>query len=323
MRREHIKSSVLGNPLAEPVEVPGLGNAFYTNQYTRINASIYAEHFISWRMLVLTAGIMGHHNSDLQGFGIYPGIDVSYRFNDGYKLYLSANKTLRMPTFTDMFYRSPVNRGNTHLKPEEAVSIEGGVKFHNTFLKGNVTLFHRRGYNMIDWVKHPSPDTLIWRSMNHTEVNFTGIRSSLTLTPSKEGLFERIESVRLSYSFLQADMKSTTLLSKYTLDYLSNQFTAAVDARIARKLYYSGRLTWQDRNGSYNDALGQTVRYKPFWLFDSGLSWRENQFTLYAEASNILNSQWYDFGGIIQPGLWIRGGVTVSIDYKKEASLKK
>lgn len=37
----------------------------------------------------------GHHNSDLTGFRIYPGIDVSYRLNDYFKLYSSANKTLR------------------------------------------------------------------------------------------------------------------------------------------------------------------------------------------------------------------------------------
>lgn len=47
------------------------------------------------------------------------------------------------------------------------------------------------------------------------------------------------------------------------------------------------------------------------------------QTLIYTEASNLFNSTWYDFGGIIQPGFWIREGVVVSLDYKKEASLKK
>ena len=241
-RNEHIISNVLGNMLNIPVEVPNFNNVFYTKYYNRMNTSIYAEHTVSWKMLTVTAGVMAHHNSDLKGFGIYPGIDISYRFNDYFKLYSSANKTLRMPTFTDMFYKSPVQQGNPGLKPEEAVTIEGGIKYNNSFLKGNISAFRRWGYNMIDWVKNPSPDSIIWRSMNHAQINFTGMECSLTLTPPQTGPFERIQSIRLSYSFLQADSNRNNMLSKYALDYLSNQITTSIDVRIAWKLYTSSRI---------------------------------------------------------------------------------
>jgi iron complex outermembrane receptor protein len=282
-----------------------------------MNTSIYAEHTVSWKMLTVTAGVMAHHNSDLTGFGIYPGIDISYRLNDFFKLYSSANKTLRMPSFTDMFYKSPAQQGNPGLKPEEALTIEGGVKYNNSFLKGNISAFRRWGYNMIDWVKNPSSDSIIWRSKNHTQINFTGIECSLTLTPAKDGSFERIQSIRLSYSFLQADSNRNNMLSKYALDYLSNQITTSIDVRIAWKLYNSGRLTYHDRNGVYQDAKGQMVSYKSFWLSDIKIYWKENHYILFTEASNIFNSGYYDFGGIIQPGVWFRGGIVVDLDYKK------
>ncbi len=316
-RNEHILSNVLGNILDNPAEVPGFENVFYTKYYNRLNTSIYAGHTVSWNMLTLTAGVMAHHNSDLKGFGIYPGIDISYRISDYLTIYSSANKTLRMPTFTDMFYKSPVQRGNPALEPEEAVSIEGGLKFDNSYMKGNISAFRRLGKNLIDWVKSPASDSVIWRSMNHTQINFTGLEGSLTFTPSQTGPLERVRSAGISYSFLQADSSRNNMLSKYSLDYLSHQVTAGIDVRIAWKLFYSGRITFQDRNGAYQDAGGQTVLYKSFWLSDMKLYWKGNHYTFYTEASNIFNTRYYDFGGIIQPGTWFRGGIVVDLDYKK------
>lgn len=317
LRNEQIISTVLGNILNVPVEIHNFDNVFYTRYYTRLNTSIFAEHSVSWKMLTVSAGIMAHHNSDLKGFGFYPGIDVSYRLNDNFKLYSSANKTLRMPTFTDMFYKSPAQQGDPGLKPEEAFTLEGGIKYNNSFLKGNISAFRRFGYNLIDWVKNPSPDSIIWRSMNHTQINFTGMECSLTFTPPKESTFERIQAFRISYAFLKADSNSNNMLSKYALDYLSHQITSSIDVRIAGKLYNSSRITYHDRNSVYQDANGQVVPYKSFWLSDTKIYWKENHYTLYAEASNIFNSVYYDFGGIIQPGIWFKGGIVVDLDYKK------
>lgn len=318
-RDELIESNVLGNKLNVPIEVPYADSVFYTKYYTRMNTSIYAEHSVSWKMLTVTAGAMAHHNSDLTGFRIYPGVDVSYRFNDYFKLYSSANKTLCMPTFTDMFYKSPTQQGNPGLKPEEAITLEGGMKYNNSFLKGYVSAFRRWGYNMIDWVKNPSPDSIIWRSMNHTQINFTGMECSLTLTPLKEGTFERIQAIRISYAFLQADSNRNNMLSKYALNYLRHQITSSIDVRIAWKLYISYRLTYNDRNSVYQDANGQTESYKPFWLTDAKIYWKDKHYTLYTEASNIFNARYYDFGGIIQPGVWVRGGIVVDLDYNKRS----
>ena len=314
LRNEHILSNVLGIMLNKPVEVRGYNDAFYTKYYNRIITGFYAEHNFSLKKLTLNAGILANYNSDIKVFGFYPGIDIGYRFNSYISLYTSANKTLRMPTFTDMFYKSPVQQGNPLLKPEEAVTMEGGIKYNNSFLKGNISTFRRRGYNMIDWVKDPSPNSIIWRSMNHTKINFTGFECSVTLSPST---FERIQLVRLSYSFIQADLNHNNVLSKYSLDYLKHQITASFDFRLIRKLYYSGRLTYRSRNGNYQDAGGQIVSYYPFWMSDIKISWKENQYKVYAEASNIFNSRYYDFGGIIQPGVWIKGGIAVDIDYRK------
>lgn len=321
LRNEHIVSNVLGNTLNVPIGVPYSDNAFYTKYYNRLNTGIYAEHSVSWKMLTITAGALVHHNSDLAGFRIYPGIDMSYSLNDYFKIYSSANKTLRMPTFTDMFYKSRTQQGNPGLIPEEAITLEGGMKYNNAFLKGYISVFHRWGNNMIDWVKNPSADSIIWRSMNHTQINFTGMECSLTLTPSKAGTYKRIKAIRLSYALLHADSNVSNMLSKYALDYLRHQITSSIDVIIAWKLNISYRLTYHDRNSVYQDAKGQVVSYRSFWLSDAKIYWKDNQYTLYIEASNIFSTRYYDFGGIIQPGVWFRGGIVVDLDYKFRGSL--
>jgi iron complex outermembrane receptor protein len=279
-----------------------------------MSLSAFAEHVVSLKLLTVTGGIMAFRSSDLAGFRVYPGIDVAYRLNNRFRLYSSANKTLRMPTFTDMFYKSPVQQGNPELNPEEALSFEGGIRFNNSLLKGYAGVFHRRGRNMIDWIKNSSADSIFWRSMNHTKINFTGFEGSLTFAPPSEESV--ISSVRLSCLFMKADSDPGTMLSKYALDYLAGQITASLDLRVAWNLYNSSRLTWQNRNGVFQDAYGKLTDYKSFWLSDTKFYWKETLYTIYAEASNIFNSNYFDFGGIIQPGFWLRGGVIIDLDYK-------
>jgi vitamin B12 transporter len=313
-RNEHIISNVLGYRLNKPVDVPGYDNSFYTKYYNRLNTSIYAEHSFSIGKFSSTAGIMAHHNSDFAGFRFYPGIDLNYRINNHFGLFSSVNKTLRMPTFTDMFYKSPVQQGNPGLKPEEATTLEGGSKYYSKNITCSLSAFRRWGYEMIDWVKNPSPDSLIWGSMNITQINLSGLEFTVTITPPQESNIDRIQSVCLSYEFLKADSNRNNMLSKYALDYLNSQFTASIDFRIGWKLFNSFRLTYNDRNGSYQDATGQVVAYDSFWLSDTRLYWKEKHFTIYAEASNLFGTEYYDFGGIEQPGFWFRGGIVLDID---------
>ena len=48
---------------------------------------------------------------------VYPGIDISYRPTEAWKLYASWNMALRMPTFTDLYYSGANIERNSELKP--------------------------------------------------------------------------------------------------------------------------------------------------------------------------------------------------------------
>lgn len=67
--------------------------------------------------------------------------------------------------------------------------------------------------------------------------------------------------------------------------------------------------------GSYTDIISSNeIDYKPFWLCDLRVHWTKPKYTIYAEASNLFNTEYVDFGNIEQPGRWVRVGVKINLD---------
>ena len=56
-----------------------------------------------------------------------PAFSVSQYFGEKVKLRGAISRGFRLPTYTDLFYKSPTENGNPNLKPESAWSYEGGV----------------------------------------------------------------------------------------------------------------------------------------------------------------------------------------------------
>ncbi|MEG2614349.1 MAG: hypothetical protein RR996_04820, partial [Alistipes sp.] len=52
---------------------------------------------------------------------------------------------------------------------------------------------------------------------------------------------------------------------------------------------------------------------KPYFLLDGRLSWEKGAFRLYADATNIANVDYFDFGGLSLPGRWVTAGVVITI----------
>jgi vitamin B12 transporter len=171
----------------------------------------------------------------------------------------------------------------------------------------------RNANRNIDWVKNPSPDSTIWRSMNYGEVSFTGVESSLSYIPASTT--QRIISLKISYTYLSASKDNSGLLSRYVFDFLKHQISISADLRIAGNFFISNRISYSDRNGTFQNKSGVNQPYKPFWLADTKLYRKSNHLTLYLEASNVFNTNYEDFGGIIQPGRWVKAGIVLEIGY--------
>ncbi|MDL2315093.1 TonB-dependent receptor [Bacteroidales bacterium OttesenSCG-928-C19] len=305
-RSEHIYSNNIGKP-ADSIKDPFDKNGFFNKSALRQHFSISAQHALELNRWNVAVGIMGNGNNDY-GTHLYAGGNISYKINRNWKLGLWANNAYRLPTFTDLYYSSASQQGNKDLKPEKTfnseINISGKYKqwqFRNAY-------FFRYGYEIIDWVRLPSEE--VWHSENLRDVKSYGV--DLSVAYRFENSF--LERVKLDYSWLQVDKKADQYLSLYATDYLKNQLKLSLDHHIWKNLSASWFCYLNDRAGSYLSTKDNTEKeYEPYILCDLKLSWRAKYYTLYAEANNLFNTKYFDFGELPQAGRWLKVGVQVNI----------
>ena len=311
-RNEGVRSTSLGEPLNSPVKVPG-PDANFTLGLNSTNLSFHLEHNIVLRRFTLSAGVIAVKNTGNEmKFRFYPGVDASYQFARDWKVYASYNTSLRMPTFTELYYSVGGHKADKYLKPEEMQAVEVGVKYLRPGIRGTLSLYRYHGTDMIDWIKDISQgDDAPWQSVNHAVINTMGAEASV-LVDIRE-LMQRdafVRSVNVSYSYINQDKETTpNLQSKYALEYLRHKFVAQANLRIWKLLEMNVSYRWQDRMGNYQKG-NSMVPYEPYSLVDARLSWNAPQYKIYVEGNNLLNKTYYDHGNIPQPGIWVRAGAS-------------
>ena len=83
-------------------------------------------------------------------FTLYPGVDASVRLGDHWKIYASYNSSLRMPSFTELYYSVGGHKADKYLKPEELRALEGGVKFYSAALLVQASIYHHHSRDHSD-----------------------------------------------------------------------------------------------------------------------------------------------------------------------------
>jgi len=318
LRNENLVSGNLGEPLQRSHHIYGTDRD-YTLGINRTNISAHLEHNILLDRLTISAGFVAVKSSwSDMNMTIYPGVDASYRIMGNehsantLKVFASWNNSLRLPSFTEMYYKLKGYMADPHLKPEEMQAFEVGAQYAGPALQAKMSVFHHHGRNMIDWIMDTSlGNDAVWQSVNHTKVNTYGAEASLALNfrqlfPTQSFL----KTFHLSYSYLYQDKDAgANIVSQYALEYLRHKLTSNLQLNIWQKLQGNIYMRWQDRVGNYTDFSGNVKKYNPFALFDVRLSWNEPQYSLYVEANNVFNNRDYvDYGNVPQPGTWIVAG---------------
>ncbi|WP_347840201.1 TonB-dependent receptor domain-containing protein [uncultured Draconibacterium sp.] len=316
-RSEEIFSNVLGNEMDRPIDVPG-EDAQFTKSDEREIISGFLEHALYRNNWTFTAGLMTNYisGSDL-GVNVFPGIDLSYKASDAVKLYSSYNTSLRMPTFTDLYYDGPSNVGNPDLKPEKSATIEGGVKYNSDWIRGHAVVFYRQGKDIIDWVKE-NPDTEIWQPQNLTEINNLGteIQAQLLLR-NKFG--KQLPNVQISYLYNNVEKVDADFVSNYALDNLKHKLVSSFSQQLASGLTFDLRFVFQDREGTYtlfeNKLPVDEVNYEAFAVFDIKLNYQQKKYSVFVSVNNIFDKEYNDIGNVIQPGRWFKTGIIYKIGF--------
>ena len=308
LRNEDLVSGNLGEPLAQTHHISGTDRD-YTLGVNRTNISGYLEHNILLNNFTISTGIVAVKNTwSNMNITVYPGIDVSYRPSPHWRLHASYNSSLRMPSFTEMYYKLQGYSADPHLKPEEMSALEAGFTFHYTPFTFQSTIWHHHGRNMIDWIMDTSKGSeAVWESVNHTTVNSIGIEALAKLDI-------RHSQLSISYSYINQDKEQEGgIVSQYALEYLRHKLVASARLPIIKHLSLGLDCRWQDRVGSYTDFSNQVCAYKPYAIVDTRLTWQETKWKVYVEANNLFDTSYHDYGLVEQPGRWIIAGASVTL----------
>jgi len=343
-RNEDIISTTLGETLDNPKHIHGT-ELDYTVGLNRTNISLYLEHNVTIGRFTASAGFTAVRNTwSEMPFKIYPGIDASYALTTALKAYASFNMSLRMPSFTELYYSVDGHKADKHLKPEEMSAIEGGLRYAAGGVSASVSVYHHWGKNMIDWIMDTreadeqtsgqadkpateqganapaNPSTRssspykVWTSVNHARINSTGVEANVALD------FRRLlpgqsilRSLNAAYSYIdQSQQREEGVQSLYALEYLRHKVVARLGLDLPPSLALDISYRFHERVGSYTDPDGVNRHYKPYSLVDARLAWNKPRYTIYVEANNLFNADYVDYGNVPQPGLWVMAGAKLN-----------
>ena len=313
LRNEDLVSGNLGEPLSRPHHIKGTDRD-YTLGLNRTNISAHLEHNVLLKRLTLSAGFVATKSSlSNMNMTLYPGVDLSYAVSHGLKLFAGWNSSLRLPSFTEMYYKLKGYAADPHLKPEEMQAVEAGAQLATPAVEAKATAYYHHGRNMIDWIMDTSKGAEAeWQSVNHTRINSYGVEAQVRLD-LRRLLSHSLPptSLQLSYSYIDQDKEAEpNIVSQYALEYLRHKLVANLSTSPCRNLTVRLGLRWQDRMGTYTDFAGNVCHYRPFALADASVRWTASRFTLYADVNNLLGNRSYvDYGNVPQPGPWMVCGV--------------
>ncbi len=313
IRYQQIRSNRLGLP-SDTVKFPFYPGAYLDKSASRTNASFYANVRLKLGKLVASAGVFDFYGSQY-GNHLLGGADISLNLKNT-KLYASINQALREPTFTELYYQGPANQGNPDLQPETATTYEAGLETQGK-LQVKSALFYRKGQNIIDWVRQSATDK--WQAANYTRLDTYGFELFAGMTTGNP----LIRHIQLVYKYTDQTKTTGTLLSKYVLDYLKHYAALYIDGRKKRN-GWNLNIIFADRNGSFEWYDPQTQSfserpYEPYLLVNLTLYHDFNKTRAYIAADNLLNWHYYDISNVALPGIWIKFGIssTINLDNKK------
>lgn len=283
-------------------------------EHHRWQATLNAEQQFVWRGLAASVGVAGHYNAWC-GWYASGAASLGYSFLQTGTVYMAAGRSLRMPTWTDLYYKAGVQRGSTSLQAEKAWSLSLGAQYTWRFpdagqLHLSADTYYRWGQDIIDWTYNEA-DSLFYAT-NQNAVDAFGIDF---VAHYRYNAWLRNLSVRYAYTHLSLDLTNT---KSHYLDHLRHKFTATIDHGIY--VWSKGcvgadwSLRWQDRAGTYVDIYGKAGNpFQPVLLLDGAVYVEINHLRVALECQNLTNRHYYDYGGILMPGA--HGRINLRADF--------
>lgn len=340
LRNENIHSTNLGDTINPNGQVPNVDGfdlkdlrvLELVRGQNRLNINYFAEQTFNYNNLNASLGVSGNYNTRF-GNNFAGGANIGYQYARHGNVYLNANRSVRIPTFTDLYYDAGNQLGDPNLQPESAWTLSLGTQYATGFgpvvdgrssngqLSVALDAYYRWGRDIIDWVYTPEDNRRPYHATNQNRVNSTGLEA--TIQYRLNNWLPEV-SLRYAYTYMDLDLEKTG--SRY-LDYLSHHLTAHLEHGIYVhhnwRIGASWTLSYKQREGQYDRPLDtadpvtgkttETCSYQPVLLLDGSVYWQNHIIRISADCTNMTNRHYYDYGGILQPGAWAKATITVRL----------
>lgn len=304
-RNEYILSNRLGLQRESIKPIPGYDGLFYDQSFNRGNWSGFFEHQKALNNLLFSGGALLNYNSQF-GSQIYPGLDISYIVNSSTSLYTSYNRALRLPTFTELYLNTSTVVADENLLPEKANAFEIGYKYKKDGFLLNISTFYRQTKDAIDKVKRPELARPTMENIDN--INFGGVEFNTAIYFRRVGA---LKSIQGNYAYLVANRQEEGFQSFYTLNFLKHKASIGTNFEWLPNFTTSIWYTFKDRQGTYQFTANEPIiPYENVHLLDIRLAYSFKGIRLFADANNLLNYKYFEFGFVEQPGRWISTGLS-------------
>jgi iron complex outermembrane receptor protein len=268
----------------------------------RINSSNLGKHVRSHESVffddtqdlvpALSWGVSGRFDT-YDGFGeVYTGsLNFRYHLRPDVDMIIGVSRSMRIPSFTELYYNDPTTIGDPGLSSEEAFSYQSGVDYKKEHFSAGAMLFLRQEHDFIDWVKTSSSQEK-WKVENILESDVVGVEHYLRAD------INRYLSWDSNYAYTSKRIDTHGYSYKYGPNYSRHIVNSTFN---------------------FNLPFGQqsiclSYKQKPArdgWVLVSAhLRCRLSELCkIFLTITNLLNSKYQEIEGIDQPGRWVEGGI--------------
>lgn len=274
----------------EAMESSSLGD------HDRSRQSLFIEHRLNpFDRLNMGLGAAAVHYSSW-GWEYWPGADMSLELINGLSWFSSFENSFRVPTYTELYYSTPANRGNPELKPEEAWTAETGLRWLSEGITAEFSLFYRDSEEAIDWAREPGET--VWQVTNISGVKTKGGEAGFTIYPPSFFDMEWLASAGIAYTYLDSDRRTHGMESKYVLDYLRHQVNGSMV------------FSWLPALKHVIKArFGERMAGDSYTVFDTRLTYTISDYDIFFETANLFDEDYIESGFTPRPGRWIKAGI--------------
>jgi len=230
---------------------------------------------------------------DYDGFDqAYAGsLNLRYKIREGNSLHFGVSRSIRIPTFHELYYDDPTTTGYAGLSCEKSLNYETGLDYQKERLSAGITFFLREEKDFIDWIKR-TPSQSKWQAENITEAQVSGIENYLKLKINQNLSWDS------NYAYIDKRINERGYLYKYGPNYIKHLFNSC--------------LTFSFPFGS--QAVALSYKKKPLrdgWLLlNTSFTLRLNKHSqIFLKTTNLLNVEYQEIEGIPSPGRWIDAGL--------------